>query len=169
MEPYQLIEYCPQCGQKNSAPKKIPFQCGHCGLEWFFNPSVSVCVFLFREDGQMLFVRRAKEPSQGMLGLPGGFVDMGETAEAALRREVREEVQLEITDITFLTTYTNRYTYQNVTYPVLDLFFTARAIHPEAAISGDDVSGVEWISLNDLRLEELAFDSIRLACKALQS
>ena len=48
-------------------------------------------------DGRrVLLVKRGHEPSKGEWSLPGGAVDVGETLEQALRREIREETCLEI-------------------------------------------------------------------------
>ena len=48
-------------------------------------------------DGRrVLLVRRGQPPAQGSWSLPGGLIDVGETAEAAVRREVREECGIEV-------------------------------------------------------------------------
>ena len=46
-------------------------------------------------DGKLVAVRRGNEPFRGMLALPGGFVELGETTVEAVIREVREETGLE--------------------------------------------------------------------------
>lgn len=58
------------------------------------HPAVAVDGIVFHE-GTLIAIRRANEPFRGMPALPGGFVELGETTEAAVVREVREETGLE--------------------------------------------------------------------------
>jgi 8-oxo-dGTP diphosphatase len=46
-------------------------------------------------DGKLVCVRRGRDPFAGRLALPGGFVELGETVQEAVVREVREETGLE--------------------------------------------------------------------------
>ncbi|MBB1090777.1 NUDIX hydrolase [Rhodopseudomonas palustris] len=59
------------------------------------HPQIAVSASIFR-DGDVLLVRRARSPGRGLYSLPGGRVEFGETLEAALEREVREETALRI-------------------------------------------------------------------------
>jgi 8-oxo-dGTP diphosphatase len=61
-------------------------------------PYLAVSAAIFR-DGRVLIVRRAQPPARGVYTLPGGGVELGETLEEAVAREVREETALEITPI----------------------------------------------------------------------
>jgi ADP-ribose pyrophosphatase YjhB (NUDIX family) len=115
----------------------------------------------------MLLIRRAKDPGAGKLGVPGGFIDFGESAEEGLRREVREEVGIEIDRLCFLTSFPNVYAYRDVTYPVVDLYFTAFAVNPAAARPLDAVAAVEWRQPADVPEDEMAFPSMRVAMAAL--
>lgn len=163
MLPADLFRHCPRCGAPRPAENagKTPFRCGGCGLVYYLNPTVAAAAFVFDAAGRALFIRRAKDPAKGKLAIPGGFVDAGETHEQALRREVREEVGLELSGIAFLASYPNRYEYREVTYPVLDLVFTADAVDPESAKPLDAVTGVEWLRPADVDAGEVAFPSIR--------
>src|SRR4029079_18427265 len=80
MEPFRLFRYCPKCGATGGqAGPSEPFHCPACGFHYYFNPAVAVAAILLRPDHRALFIRRAKDPGQGLLGLAGGFVDIGET------------------------------------------------------------------------------------------
>jgi ADP-ribose pyrophosphatase YjhB (NUDIX family) len=58
-------------------------------------PYLAVSAAVFR-DGRVLIVRRVRPPAHGFYTLPGGGVELGETLEQAIIREVREETGLEI-------------------------------------------------------------------------
>jgi ADP-ribose pyrophosphatase YjhB (NUDIX family) len=142
-----------------------PFRCHECGFTLFFNAAGAVAVLLVRDDGRVLLTRRAKDPARGKLGMPGGFVDAGESAEQALAREVREEVGLEILRLRYLTSHANRYAYAGVTYTTLDLFYTGTATHPERATPLDAVESLVWADPLTIDLDEIAFDSMRAALR----
>ncbi len=58
-------------------------------------PYLAVSAAVFRDD-RVLIVRRARPPAHGLYTLPGGGVELGETLEQAVVREIREETALEI-------------------------------------------------------------------------
>ena len=58
-------------------------------------PYLAVSAAIFR-DGRVLIVRRGRPPAHGLYTLPGGGVELGETLEQAVMREVREETGLAI-------------------------------------------------------------------------
>jgi ADP-ribose pyrophosphatase YjhB (NUDIX family) len=168
--PSSLYLYCPRCGARQARPPAggAPFVCTACGFTLYFNAATAVAVFVQRADGRTLFIRRAKEPAKGRLAPPGGFVDIGETVEDAARREIREEVGIELKEIAFLCSHPNNYHYRDVTYPVLDFFFTATADETTEARALDDVESVAWIEARTVPLEEIAFPSMRAALTELR-
>lgn len=170
MQPNELFRFCPRCGLARAAENRgqSPLQCNGCGLAYYFNPTVAAAAFVFDSEGKILLIRRAKDPRAGKLGVPGGFIDFGESAEDGLRREVREEVGLEIDQLQFLLSFPNSYFYRDVTYPVVDLYFTAMAVNPAAAQPLDAVAGVEWRRPIDVPDDEIAFPSMRVAIAALR-
>ncbi len=88
--------FCPRCGQ----PAEIEFprriSCSHCGYAAYSNPSPVACAIPFDADGRVVLLRRGFDPGQGLWTFPGGFVDLGESVPDAARREVDEELGIEI-------------------------------------------------------------------------
>lgn len=166
MTPLSRFRFCPACGAAHPGPTAVPFRCAACGFLLFANPAAAVGVFIEDDAGRVLFVRRAKDPGRGLLGLPGGFVDVGESAEDALAREVREEVGLRLAAWRFLCSQPNRYEFQGVVYAVLDVFLVARAVAGPAQADPGEVAGMAWLDPRQVPPADLAFPSTRaaLAC-----
>jgi ADP-ribose pyrophosphatase YjhB (NUDIX family) len=162
--PASCFAYCPRCGGRVASPTATdPFDCSHCGFVLFLNVAVSVAALIVRADGKGLFIRRAKEPAKGAWALAGGFVDPGETLEAALVREVREEVGLELASLEYLGSHRNDYPYRGVVYPVADTLFAAKVNGMPEAAALEDVAAVAWLDPAALDPAELAFESMRHA------
>lgn len=170
MQPSALFRHCPSCGQprKTEEPQQ-PFRCDSCGFHYYFNACIAVAAILLDSDNRILFVRRAHEPAKGKLAVPGGFVDLGETAENALRREIKEEVNLEVGALDFLCTALNQYNYRGVTYPVLDLAFVTRATSTERIAALDGVESYCWLNPSEVDPREIAFPSINAALEEYKS
>ena len=167
MEPSRLFRHCPRCGTHATTPEPDrPFECAACELHYYFNPAVAVAAVLLGPDGRVLLLRRAKDPGKGLFGLPGGFVNIGERAEEALRREILEEVNLRVESLEYLSSGTNQYLYRGVDYPVLDFFFIARAADISGIAALDDVESFEWRDPATVRGEEVAFASNATALMA---
>ncbi len=157
------LNFCPGCGQETSggeSPKY--FQCEQCGYRLYLNPTVSACPLLFRPDGTLLLVRRARDPHKGKLGIPGGFVDAGESVEEALKRELFEELKLDVTEWSFFGGWPNKYPYKGVTYDVLDLYFLINA-EGEMIVEASEITGFEWRDPWTVADDEIAFESLRAA------
>ena len=120
-------------------------------------------MLLFDDAGRLLWVRRGLDPGRGLLGLPGGFVDEGESAEAAAVRELREEagITLDPAALTLLTTLPNRYVFDGMHYPTLDLYYTAALPIDQTACTPHtpEVDAVEWHPPQALAREDLAFSA----------
>ena len=161
MKPAAAFRHCPKCGKAAAEAGREPFLCAACGFLFYFNPAIAVGAVLLAPDDTVLLIRRAKDPHRGKLSVPGGFVDAGEVAEAALRREIREEVGMEVERLDYLCSQPNQYHYRGVTYQVLDFFYLGHVEQKSAQADPDEVSEVCWIPRGQIDLEEIAFDSVR--------
>ena len=102
-----------------------PFACSSCEFTHFFAPVSAVGSIITDPSGLVLLLVRGKDPGKGKYGLPGGFIDVGETAEEALAREVLEEVRLKVTAMTYLVSFPNEYVFHGFVLPVTDMFYVA--------------------------------------------
>jgi NAD+ diphosphatase len=157
-----VFSYCPRCGVRGLQAKK-PGQlcCISCGLDFFLNIAAAVVGVLRDPEGRILLVRRSQEPGKGLLDIPGGFVDAGESADQALKREMQEELGIEVTDLRLIATAPNRYEYKGVTYRTLDLFFACNAQGLEQATPREEIQEILYRAPKDIVPGELAFDSVR--------
>ena len=108
-------------------------------------------------ENKFLFLRRAKDPGAGKLDMPGGFVDFGETAEEALRRELREELMIESVELSYFTSAPNDYLYLNVPYQTLDFYFAATISSKPDTFDSSEIMEICWRSAGEIVEEEFAF------------
>lgn len=125
-------------------------------------PALTVDCVIFDPVGRVLLVRRKNEPFAGSHALPGGFVEIGETIEAACRREVREEAGVELGELTLVGVYSD---------PKRDprghtVSIAYATVLPDAAVprAGSDAASAEWVT--EWRSLRLAFDHARIIADA---
>lgn len=160
--PLSLFSYCPKCGSPrfevhNAKSKK----CADCGFVYYFNPSSATVALIMNERGELLVCRRAKEPARGTLDLPGGFIDMNETGEEGVAREVREETGLEVTHAEYLFSLPNLYLYSGFLVHTLDMFYRCTVADTAHYRAMDDAADLFFLSLDAVRPEEFGLGSIR--------
>lgn len=95
MKQYQRNAHCSYCGQPFAVDQAWPRRCATCDNLTFRNP-LPVTVVLQPVDEGVLTVRRMIQPRSGWLALPGGYIEYGETWQAAGAREVWEEAGVQI-------------------------------------------------------------------------
>jgi ADP-ribose pyrophosphatase YjhB (NUDIX family) len=140
--------------------------CDNCGFRYFFNPTIGLAGFIENHKGEILLIERGKDPAKGKLAPPGGFADIDESAEKALSREVFEEVGLHIGNWNYLTSAVNYYTYADVTYPVLDFFYTSKTSSPaDLNPCPQETISAKWIPRNSIDPASLAFPSMQEAMR----
>jgi ADP-ribose pyrophosphatase len=159
------FQHCPRCGRPGFNRGGPALDCEGCQFQLYLNPAVAAAGLIFDEHGRLLVIRRAKDPGKGLFAVPGGFVDKGETAEAAVAREIREEVGLEVTALRYLLSHVNSYQFRGVTYSVLDLFYEADVASLDVVHDPDELSGWHLEDLHAIDLEQIAFESMRAAIR----
>ncbi|MCR4859081.1 MAG: NAD(+) diphosphatase [Bacteroidales bacterium] len=92
--------FCPYCGQPlHPHAVENALECPGCGRLHY--PRIEPCIItLIRRGDEILLLRNARDTA-GIYACLAGFVEMGETLEQALRREVREETALEVENIRY--------------------------------------------------------------------
>ena len=124
-------------------------------------PALTVdCVVLDRQQ-RLLVVRRGKPPFKGMYALPGGFVDIGETAEEACLRELLEETGVRAGKLQLLGVYSDPK--RDPRGHTCSVAFLTR-IQRTSAKAGDDAAAVEWIE--NWSRADMAFDHARILADA---
>jgi 8-oxo-dGTP diphosphatase len=121
------------------------------------NPSLSVDCVVFDDRGRLLLIRRRNPPFAGQFALPGGFVDYGETTEAAAGRELLEETGLKAKDLRLIGVYSK---------PDRDPRGHTVSIEDGAPAAGDDAAEAEFRS--DWRALDLAFDHNEIVREAMR-
>lgn len=160
--PLSQFRYCPKCGSSRfDIHNEKSRQCADCGFVYYFNPSSATVAFIVNSRDELLVCRRAKEPAKGTLDLPGGFVDLYETGEEGVIREVKEETGLQVVRTRYLFSLPNLYVYSGFTVHTLDMFFCCEVedtLHYKAM---DDAAALFFVPLKDIRPEEFGLGSIR--------
>ncbi|WP_338395529.1 NUDIX hydrolase [Fulvitalea axinellae] len=160
--PRNVLKYCPKCGKKSFVyQENDSLLCDACGFRFYINSSAAVAVLITDKQGRLLLTRRKFEPHQGMLDLPGGFVDVGETGEEACIREIKEELALDIEKLHYKISVPNEYVYGGVMYFTLDLTFHAEIKDLNTLKAHDDVVEALFFSPEDINLNKIGATSIR--------
>lgn len=160
--PLDKFKYCPVCGSNRFEIHDFKSKhCLDCGFTYYHNSSTSTVAFILNEKNELLVCKRAKEPAKGTLDLTGGFVDMNETAEEGIIREVKEETGLAVTAAQYLFSIPNTYVYSDFETHTTDLFFRCEVESVENIEAMDDVEDTYWMPLDKIDPSAFGLNSIR--------
>ncbi len=136
-------QFCSRCGCKTEhQPKAYERLCPSCGLSFFPRLSPSIIVRI-KKDDHILMARGPHFPP-GAYGLIAGFVDVGESVEEAVKREVSEEVGLQIKNLLY---------WGSQPWPFPDslmLAFTADYASGEIIMDPDEIENAGWYKSDNL-------------------
>ncbi len=152
------FRYCPACGGpletrllKPGEPDRLV--CTVCRSPLYLDPKVVACSIVESENGIVL-LRRGIQPQVGRWVMPGGFVDRGETVEAAALRETEEECGLR----TRIRDLLGVYSYPGET--VIVVVYTAGLVSGDL-VAADETAEARFIRPDEIPWGELAFSSTR--------
>lgn len=143
MEWDRTSQFCSRCGTKTlQKPGERGKECPDCGE--LFYPRISPAVIVLIRKGHEILLARSPNFPEDMYGLIAGFVEPGESAEAAVAREIREEVGIEVKNINYFGT-------QAWPFPnSLMIGFTAEYSSGEIQPDGFEIEDARWFPAGDL-------------------
>jgi NAD+ diphosphatase len=136
--------YCPSCGQ----PTQVEAggwvrRCPSDGTEHYPRTDPAIIVLVIDEEDRALLGRQARWPAPWRSAL-AGFVEPGERAESAVRREVAEEVGVTLAEVEYVSS-------QPWPFPgSLMLGFHARAATSTITVDGTEIAQADWYSRDAL-------------------
>ena len=134
--------------------------CSVCGNDHLFNaaegafecscnnspkyPSISPCIITLIHDEDKILLGRSKFFPPNMYSTLAGFIEAGESAEQALAREVKEEVNVDVTDITY-------YSSQSWPFPAqLMLGYLCKYKSGDIFLNDEELEDARWFNINEL-------------------
>jgi len=152
----QYVAYCSFCGgqlQDTAIEGRPRKRCEVCGRINYVNPIPAVALLATQDLDRVMLVRRTAPPEIGCWCLPGGFIEMGETSEEAVHRELWEETRLQckIDRLFDVGTVIGGF-YGDVVVLAYRIIVTGGEAQP-----GDDADRIDYFSATNL--PPLAFES----------
>jgi ADP-ribose pyrophosphatase YjhB (NUDIX family) len=141
--------FCSYCGEKlieKSFQERNHWYCQTCDRIHYENPFPAVAALVLNQDEQLLLVKRAVEPAKGKWCLPGGFIEIDESIEEAVLRELKEETGIE-GEIGRLVDF---FSQRSPLYGALLIFGYSVTILGGELQAGDDAQEVSFFDLDDL-------------------
>lgn len=136
-------QYCGRCGAKTTHnSKNFERTCPQCHISFFPRISPSIIVLIHKHDH--LLMARSPHFAPGVYGLIAGFVEIGETIEEAIHREIQEEVGIQVKNISYFGS-------QPWPFPdSLMLAFRAEYKSGDLAIDNDEIEDAGWYRYDNL-------------------
>ena len=159
--PLKVLKYCPKCGSHRFMPSgDRSLKCGACGFHYFINSSAAVAALVTDHQNRLMLVTRGVEPDYGKLDLPGGFIDPMETAEEAVKRELKEELGLKVTKLDYLFSAPNEYEFSDFKVFTLDMAFRVDVETIDNLKAMDDILDYRFYAEEELNYDDIPAPSI---------
>ncbi len=165
----RLFRYCPRCGKKTLIiSDEKSFLCSSCKFKFYLNTAAAGIALIFNKNDDILVTKRKYNPAKGMLDFPGGFADPGESIEECLIREIKEELNLDISSLDYFCSVPNTYIYKDVTYSITDFAFICRVNDFRSIKACDDISKFYFIKPAELDKNRFGLESPQIIIDRLK-
>lgn len=157
------MNYCEVCGSKLVEASNNHFHCDACGGDFYVNPRGATALLLTNDQGELVLGRRAHDPSKGKLDCLGGFLDVGESFEEGMLRELTEESGLQPSDISelcYLGSVYDPYPWQGRVVHTTSVYFTAKLKEGRELRPADDIASIEALPIDSVRREDVAWEGM---------
>lgn len=161
---FSKIAYCPNCSEKLVKKRKNLFICNNCDFHYYINPVPANAIILENAKGEILLAKRKFAPKKGYWDLPGGFMDLNESMEQAVKRELKEELGIGIKNFSFFHSYADRYLYKGINYHIIAFTFIGK-IGKQKLAPKDDVSEIAFFPPKKIPFNRIGFKGIKQALK----
>lgn len=120
-------------------------------------------------DGRALLIRRGSPPLEGEWSIPGGMLELGETFEEGVRRELAEETGLEVRVVDFIEVFERIFPGEDgrTRYHFVILDYLC-AVERGEARAASDVTDVAWAGEEELRKYALTPRATRVIKRAFE-
>ncbi len=160
---YTNFRYCPKCGSTDIlVHENNGMKCVACNCYYFHNVASATGAIIVSPSG-ILLVKRGHEPKKGLLDVPGGFVNYKESIEDALLREVKEELDVDLPNMTYFGSFPNIYKYEKVTYFTTDAIFICKFDTVPVLKPNIEIAESQWFERDEIPMDQFAFESTRTA------
>ncbi len=164
--PFNVINFCPRCGSAGfQKAGERSLKCPRCGFHFFLNAAAAVAALVADGEGRLMLTTRGVKPAYGMLDLPGGFIDPGESAENAVKRELKEELGLNVQSLQYMGSAPNEYIFSEYSVFTLDLAFRVTAETLEELQPMDDILDFGFYARDEIDFKQIPAPSIQLFVK----
>ena len=161
MNPWQAYIFCPRCGNKLEE-KTDSMRCVSCGYDLYLNPIPCNGVIIENENKEILLVKRKFEPQKGFWDVPGGFINSGEELEHSVKREILEEISVEVEMTGIVGIYKDSYVFQGIKFPTLGIMVSAKIISGTLK-AADDAEEFKYFTKQQVSELSIAFDAVKRA------
>ena len=148
--------HCFRCGNKLKKYSRREFTCPKCGYTHYLNPFPTTSVLIENDNNEIMLVKRKFPPKKDYWDLPGGFVDIKESGEECSRREIKEELGINLKELVYLGSYPDKYLFQGINSDTFTLWYVAKMPNEKIKVS-DDISGYKFFKQEDIPFNKLAF------------